>query len=71
MQTFSYGKEGVISFAPKYRETTAGNSVNSAKTVAVDPKTKKTVTSAADGSDDTALGQKIIYVDVNNNELKK
>lgn len=72
MQSYAYGQEGVISFAPKYRESTAGNATNSAKTVAVDGETKKTITSSSDDDKDkdTTLGQKIIYVDVNNNPIK-
>ena len=66
---FRYGEEGVISFAPKYRESTSGTAANSAKTVAVDPKTKQTVTSE-DKDKDTKLGKKVIYVDVNANKLE-
>ena len=72
MLKFKYGEAGVISFAPKYRETTASNATNSTKTVAVDGKTKKTITSSSKDikKEETVLGPKIIYVDVNNEKLK-
>jgi len=65
---FKYGEEGVISFAPKWRESTSNSSGTSTKTVAVNPKTKKTVVSKSDNKG-TVLGENLVKWDINGNKL--
>lgn len=65
---FKYGEEGVISFAPKWRETTANSAGTSTKAVSVNPKTKKTTVTKSDDKG-AVLGENLVKWDINGNKL--